>query len=460
MEDVTALFFARLRWLVFLLLVGWVVACRTTSEVAPILDLRVISPPQASIVSVLPVRSDAAELQIKDTPGLTTPYEITWQAPSGSALVLTAVTDGTTSQPDHSFFLSPTFHLARYRITGLTIGQTYRFQLHFRYNNEDTLTVERRYTHRAAANWTQLAHLPVDNGQFTGTPNELDTERQGELVSLLRYADESTTQPLLYNRFYNAWQLEQLPPALPVPRLGMIQFNLYYLNIDRYRFWGLGFQTSDLFPGKYVYLRDMYLTTPPPYNALNVVLPSYLGEVGETAFFRTTDQAFFLNQNGSSSLFIIDALGKQRAGSSLPEATGTLATFTIDSVGYVVNQVDNAAPRLWAYNTRTDRWTRKADFPGSVRSRGVGFSIDGKGYFGLGISPEQTIGYRDIWRYDPLTNHWQYVTDYPGQGNRYVSVLSLPKRVYLGFGYETQPVVSQEPSTRQVGCTDFWEFVP
>ena len=462
MENKNFRFVITLFWLVIFGLGTQFSGCRTTPDVAPVIDLRVVPPAQAAIVSVLPTGPDAAEVQVKDSPGLTAPYELIGLTPAGGMLAFTATAEPTRANPYNLPGIAYPFQLTRHRTTGLSVGQTYRFRLRFRYNNADTVTVERSYTHHLPAHWTRLAHLPADNGQFTGTPVELDFERQGETVSLFRYVDENTTDQLLYYRSSDFWLREMYPPppSLPVARPGIVQFNLYYLNSDRYRFWGLGYQTSDLFPGKYVYLRDLYLRTPPPYNELNTIVPSYLGEVGETAFFKTVDQAFFLTQNGSPALFIINALGEQRPGSPLPEAPGTLATFTVDSVGYVVNQVGSRPPRLWAYDTRLNRWSRRADFPGPVRSRGVGFSAGGRGYFGLGTTPTADGGLRDIWQYDPATNQWQYVTDYPGQGHRYVSVLSLPKRAFLGLGYETQPVVGSDGITRQTGCTDFWEFTP
>ncbi|QJW89926.1 hypothetical protein HNV11_11325 [Spirosoma taeanense] len=441
-------------------IVACVIGCRTTPEVAPILDVGVVRPAQAAIVSVLPVGSDAAEVQIKDSPNLKSSYQLTVLTASGAALPLTPITEPVPANPFNLPVLLYPYRLTRYRVSGLTGSQTYRFRLNFRYNNTDTLTVERAYVHRPAANWTRLAHLPFDTGDFTGSPVALDEARSGDIVSLFRYVDENTMTPLVYYRSIDLWQNEPNPPPLPTPRPGMVQFVLYYQNSDRYRFWGLGYQTSDLFPGKYVYLRDLYLRTPPPYSQLNMILPSYLGEVGETAFFTTTDQAFFLTQNRSPAMFAITAVGGQRACQPLPEPPGTLATFSVDSVGYVVNQTDNEAPHLWAYDAHLDRWSRKADFPGQVRSRGVGFAVGSKGYFGLGISLQQEKGYRDIWEYDPANNQWQYVTDYPGQGQRYVMALSTPKRAFLGLGYETQPVVARDAVTRQVGCTDFWLFTP
>ena len=91
--------------------------------------------------------------------------------------------------------------------------------------------------------------------------------------------------------------------------------------------------------------------------------------------FTTTDEAYFLTQNGSSAMRSIDAIFTQTVRAPLPEPPGTLATFSIRNIGYVVNQRPGQPVRLWAYDPATDSWIRKADFPGAGRSRGVAFSM-------------------------------------------------------------------------------------
>jgi len=41
---------------------------------------------------------------------------------------------------------------------------------------------------------------------------------------------------------------------------------------------------------------------------------------------------------------------------------------------------------LWLYNAATDTWVQKSNFPGGKRNHGAAFTINGKGYFGTGIS--------------------------------------------------------------------------
>jgi len=440
-------------------LLGWLslaielTGCKPTVDPVTVIDTRVVAPPQATIASVEATGPDSARIIIKYTAGL---KQGAWQ------LIAKTATGQTLSLvPTDNRQVGP-FSLAAYRAVGLTGGQTYVIRLHSRYNNADTLTVERRYTHRLdEPTWTPLAHLPFTDGQFTGTPIALDPTRRGDVISVFRYIDDEKTDALVYNRSLNDWQPEKFSPPLPTSRPGIIQFLLYYYNADAYRYYGLGYRTNDLFPGKYVYLKDLYGQSPVQFF---VTLPSFLNEMGEPAFYTIRDpfmdRAFFLTQNGSPAQFAITAIDSVEVRSPLPEKPGSLATFSVGSLGFVINETGSGQPHLWMYDAKADVWTRRADFPGAVRVRGVGFSAGGKGYYGLGTSPGADAGYRDLWQYDPQGDQWRYITDYPGQGHRYLIVLSTAAKAYLGWGYETQRVVSQSPYTRQVGCTDFWEFTP
>ena len=43
---------------------------------------------------------------------------------------------------------------------------------------------------------------------------------------------------------------------------------------------------------------------------------------------------------------------------------------------------------LWEYNSQTDQWIRKADFPGAARVKAIAGVIGDKAYVGLGaIAP-------------------------------------------------------------------------
>lgn len=424
---------------------GLLAACQPkTPDPAPIVNTKTILPSQAALVSVQPTGATTAEIIVKLTSAIkSTEWQLTAQSTSGASLPLER---GSGQQFDP-------FSLTTFRLTGVSAGQTYKLQLGFRYNQRDTLTVERTYTHTTYNPWKRLPHLPFDSGDFTGSIIDYTADRSGSSVQITRYVDAETWQTAVLFNQQNSWYVSSRHDI--TVRRGLIEYILYFKNTDRAYFYGMGYQTDDLFPGKYVYSRDMFAILS---GVGSIVFPFYGGEDGEVVYFTTAEWAFFLTNNGSPAMRGIYAQFEQEVRAPLPEKPGILATFSLGETGYVVNQVPGSQPRVFAYDSQKDTWTRKADFPGAQRLRGVGFSVKGKGYFGLGTALNQQ-GLRDIWQYDPATDKWQYVTEYPGEGNRYLVVWSGLNRAYLGWGYESQAVVGSA-GYRQVGCTDFWEFVP
>lgn len=442
--------------------------CRPTEDIPLIRAADPLTASQASLVSIQATGAASAEVIVKGIRLRPSDWQLTARSDGGSSVAITA---GETSNITN-------FELTTLRLNGLVAGQTYQLRLSFRFAEVDSITALRTYAHRlpTSPRWTRLAHASFSGGDYTGFPVAMDGicganpdngcghpgtgAYVGKQVQILRYSGPQNGRLDLkyYDRATDSWPLFPATVSL-TPRHGVFQYNLFYLGVDRYRFTGLGYITEERAPSKYYYYRDMFAVFPVKGSQ---VIPSYEGEDGELVFFTTTDEAYFLTQNGSPAMRSIHADFTQTVRAPLPEPPGTLVTFSIRNIGYVVNQRPGQAVRLWAYDPKTDAWTRKADFPGAVRSRGVGFALARMGYFGLGLTPDSR-GLRDLWQYDPVADRWQYVTDYPGQGNQLLAVFSAPdgakpERAYLGWGYE-----SQRTSTgvnRVVGCTDWWELTP
>ncbi|MDO1449657.1 kelch repeat-containing protein [Rhodocytophaga aerolata] len=75
---------------------------------------------------------------------------------------------------------------------------------------------------------------------------------------------------------------------------------------------------------------------------------------------------------------------------------------------------------FWQYNASTTSWVRIADFPGGVVGQAISFSMNGKGYLGLGYRLDcppaggicDHVYYRDLWAYTPQTNSWEKVVTF------------------------------------------------
>jgi len=147
----------------------------------------------------------------------------------------------------------------------------------------------------------------------------------------------------------------------------------------------------------------------------------------------------------------LDAWKKQ---SALPASRTWATGFAIGNklyfcTGYYEGKFYN---ELWEYDLSTNKWTTRAPLPDCKRFGSIGFTLNGKGYVGLGQSVIAITGplLKDIWEYDPNSNSWRHVTDFPG-GNRISAIcFEINGKEYIGTGKNDQNQVTN----------DFWEFDP
>ncbi|GAB4034951.1 Kelch repeat-containing protein [Spirosoma gilvum] len=416
-----------------LALIG-VVSCSRTDDIPIILaDESSIIPP--TLVSVQPMASDRAEIIVKSGFEFNPPD---WQ------LTIVDTTGKPVSVQAASVSRLDLFNLMPYQATGLVAGRTYRLRFSTKNAGGDSISVQRSYRHNPGQSyWARLAHAPVDGGDFAGSA--LSTANipgaDNSQVSIWQLKRDDTWQTLSYTAGIDSWYAFKFTYDYRASH-GLVRFRLQAAKGVEYTMSGLGFVVNELLPGQRQYLKDM-------------VIPDFAGPDGEVRWFAVLDRAYQLVEGGPSQVWVRMGTWDQYRAPDLPEPTGTLATFRIGTTGYVINQRPQQAAHVWAFDTKTEQWSRKANFPGAIRSRGIGFQRNDKGYFGLGISPnDETL--RDVWLYDPGSDQWRYVTDYPGAASTYLVVSEVPGHTYLGWGYEHQATLAG--GIRLVGCTDFWEF--
>lgn len=105
---------------------------------------------------------------------------------------------------------------------------------------------------------------------------------------------------------------------------------------------------------------------------------------------------------------------------------------------------------FWEYNPATDVWVQKADFPGVVRENVIAFEINGTGYLGLGTNNNYDANYKDFWKYDAGADKWTRMADYPGNGSFGVAAFSIGGKGYAGLGGAAPDIIKK----------DFWEYDP
>jgi N-acetylneuraminic acid mutarotase len=141
-------------------------------------------------------------------------------------------------------------------------------------------------------------------------------------------------------------------------------------------------------------------------------------------------------------------------------ARGSAAGFVIGSKGYlgtgtVAGTGYTPVHDFWEYDPQTDRWTSRADFPGTSRGYAQAFGLGSKGYLGLGMvginsSGTQLTLVRDIWEYDPQTNSWTQKPDYAGSGRAMALNFVIGSSGYVGGGNDANTA----------NLRDFWKITP
>ncbi|WP_159474272.1 hypothetical protein [Dyadobacter sp. 3J3] len=421
--------------------VSWITGCKETF--APVGESQDVIVP-FSIVSVFQNSgSSAASIQLKLPKNFTEDFKVTLTSKTGASIALNA---GTTEAVAN-------FNLRNYTAGQLSTGDDYTLTLNYKDEQKNSISTSRHFTARQTSVWKMLAHAPINSGDYTGAA--LISPLFNSQIAIYRYQDDAKWDILKYD---GKWLSSE--SSLPLPRHNAVAFPLGQEGGRELVFVGFGYLTDENLPGKRAYLNDFWWVPSITYvgQSAGVVFPTFSGVDRRVKFFLTFGNVFMLKEDFTGAMESMEVTWDRKDRKPLPEATGKLATFTINETGYVINQISGQPPHLYSYDQIADRWEREADFPGISRVEGEGFSANGKGFFGLGIDKDGN-GLRDIWAYDPVKNTWTYHSEYPGQGNRYLVALSDKTKAYIGWGYETRPTEGSAVK-QQVGCTDFWEFNP
>lgn len=79
-----------------------------------------------------------------------------------------------------------------------------------------------------------------------------------------------------------------------------------------------------------------------------------------------------------------------------------------------------------------DTWLSKTSLTGESRQGAIAFSINGKGYLGLGYNGSYK---KDLWEYDPTTETWTQKADIPGSGRSEAVIIPLGNDALVATGY-------------------------
>jgi len=128
---------------------------------------------------------------------------------------------------------------------------------------------------------------------------------------------------------------------------------------------------------------------------------------------------------------------------------GSAVGFSVNGKGYVGLGQGNFAPfysDLWEYDPVLESWSQKADFMGSARRQAVAFTVDNIAYVGTG---QDQGGYtNDFYKYNSVTNTWSQVADFGGSARKGAVGFKMGASGYVGTGDDG------------IYTNDFWEYQP
>ncbi len=138
----------------------------------------------------------------------------------------------------------------------------------------------------------------------------------------------------------------------------------------------------------------------------------------------------------------------------LPDVPGPVkrgvSSFSINGKGYMGLGLlsSGAGTSDWfEYDPGLNTWTQKASLPAAGRFGCASFAIGNKGYIVTGSNG--TFDLNEVWEYDPALDTWTAKTNYPGGARESATGFSIGNKGYVGTGY-----------TGGNSFTDFYEFDP
>ncbi|NNE25699.1 MAG: hypothetical protein HKN09_02540 [Saprospiraceae bacterium] len=143
-------------------------------------------------------------------------------------------------------------------------------------------------------------------------------------------------------------------------------------------------------------------------------------------------------------------MGSWLQKNSLPNDTlyGAFSAVVNDRIFMITGRNNSVHTKnVLEYLQESDTWSSLTPFPGSERSGGVGFVLNGKIYFGLGYN---TGWLSDFWEFDPVTDIWTQKSNVPGSGRQYTAQFALNGKGYLVCGHGEINQFSKE----------VWEYDP
>lgn len=120
-------------------------------------------------------------------------------------------------------------------------------------------------------------------------------------------------------------------------------------------------------------------------------------------------------------------------------------SFVIDEKAYIgLGRKASRRPALndfWEFNSSTNVWIQKMDFPGKARVNAIAEVVNGNAYVGLGYDSQfgaYELGgaqLKDFWSYNPLTDSWTEKASLPSEYTTACVSFVVGTDIYIGLGF-------------------------
>lgn len=122
--------------------------------------------------------------------------------------------------------------------------------------------------------------------------------------------------------------------------------------------------------------------------------------------------------------------------------------FALEGLGYLVagtTEFEGPTDAFLQYDPQTDTWTTLEPFPGPGRGYGIGDILDGKAYFGFGVSVDSMLN--DLWVFDPTTMEWTQLASCPCEARIHPAFIAHQGKIFVGLG-----------NNNSGNQNDWWEY--
>jgi N-acetylneuraminic acid mutarotase len=157
--------------------------------------------------------------------------------------------------------------------------------------------------------------------------------------------------------------------------------------------------------------------------------------------------------------YSFSCLGQWEKKNNLPYKINSKVNFSVGNKGYMITGYYNEYLKTTLeYDKINNTWTKKTDFPGMERDGAIGFTINGKGYVGMGVNNDfdknkAFFEFSDFWEYDPKLDSWKKKADFPGKIFSAASFV-LSNKGYVATGINWDDYVKEVWEYNAV--TDTW----